>query len=115
MKLKDKVVLITGGTTGIGAATARLFQSEGAAVIVTGSSVKTVEAAKPHLSGFRMAPHSDTVCRADFGAINRVFGGAPAWVTEIIRFPDIAAAGFGQVGSRRQRLDSGVRSRPQNR
>ncbi len=51
MKLKDKVVLITGGTTGIGAATARLFRSEGATVIVTGSSVKTVEAAKPTLPG----------------------------------------------------------------
>ena len=50
-KLDGKIALISGGTTGIGAATARLFQSEGATVIVTGSSPKSVDAAKDELPG----------------------------------------------------------------
>jgi NAD(P)-dependent dehydrogenase (short-subunit alcohol dehydrogenase family) len=50
-KLKGKVALITGGTSGIGAATAKLFQSEGATVVVTGSSQASVDQAKAELPG----------------------------------------------------------------
>ena len=45
-KLDNKIVLISGGTSGIGADTAKLFQSEGATVVVTGSSERSVEGAK---------------------------------------------------------------------
>src|SRR5258708_2484571 len=44
--LKNKIALITGGTSGMGAATAKRFHEEGAAVIVTGSNPTTVEAAR---------------------------------------------------------------------
>jgi NAD(P)-dependent dehydrogenase (short-subunit alcohol dehydrogenase family) len=44
-KLHGKIALVSGGTSGLGAATAKLFQAEGATVIVTGSSAKSVASA----------------------------------------------------------------------
>ena len=50
-RLKGKIALITGGTSGIGAATAKLFQGEGARVIVTGASEFSVNAARQTMPG----------------------------------------------------------------
>jgi NAD(P)-dependent dehydrogenase (short-subunit alcohol dehydrogenase family) len=49
--LKDKVALITGGTSGMGAATARRFRDEGARVVATGSSEASAAAARRELAG----------------------------------------------------------------
>ena len=53
-KLEGKIALITGGTSGIGAATARRFQAEGASVIVTGSNPTTLDAARREMSGIEV-------------------------------------------------------------
>jgi NAD(P)-dependent dehydrogenase (short-subunit alcohol dehydrogenase family) len=47
--LKNKVALITGGTSGMGAATAKRFHAEGATVTVTGSSAASAEAARKEM------------------------------------------------------------------
>ncbi len=45
MRLADKTALITGGNSGIGLATARLFLAEGARVTIIGRNKKTLDAA----------------------------------------------------------------------
>src|SRR5690606_4208084 len=42
MGLSDKVVVITGGSSGIGAAAAELFAAEGAKVVIVGRTEKTL-------------------------------------------------------------------------
>lgn len=50
-RLKDKVALITGGTSGIGLATARRFIEEGARVAITGTNTSRLEEARKILGG----------------------------------------------------------------
>lgn len=49
MRLKNKSALITGGTSGIGLATARIFIAEGARVAVTGRDETIFERVKAEL------------------------------------------------------------------
>ena len=49
MRLKDKVVIVTGGSRGIGFATAEAFVREGAAVILTASRQETADKAVAQL------------------------------------------------------------------
>ena len=42
-KLEGKIALVTGGNSGIGLATARLFIAEGAQVAITGRDQKTLD------------------------------------------------------------------------
>jgi NAD(P)-dependent dehydrogenase (short-subunit alcohol dehydrogenase family) len=85
-KLEGKIALITGGTSGIGAATAKLFQAEGATVIVTGTNPKTAEAAKAAMPGVEviLSDQADTAAtrsliehiKTKYGRIDVLFANA---------------------------------------
>ena len=59
MRLANKTALITGGNSGIGLATARLFVAEGARVAITGRNQATLEAAAKELGPNALAIVAD--------------------------------------------------------
>src|SRR6266850_795075 len=69
-KLEGKIALVTGGTTGIGLAAAKLFHAEGATVIVTGKNPATLEQARASLRGIAEVVSSDS---GDAAEIERLF------------------------------------------
>lgn len=58
-RFEGRTVLVTGGTSGIGLATAKRLQDEGAKVIVTGSRDKSLELAKKALGNGVVAIRND--------------------------------------------------------
>lgn len=77
--LAGKVALVTGGTTGIGLAAARLLHAEGAKVVITGQNPATLEAARRELPDDVLVLRSDARSIEDSerlaGEIERRFGG----------------------------------------
>jgi NAD(P)-dependent dehydrogenase (short-subunit alcohol dehydrogenase family) len=65
VKLRNKVALITGGTSGIGLEAARLFRDEGAQVIVTGVNPARLEEASRQLGSTVLVVHADLRVRTD--------------------------------------------------
>jgi len=59
MRLGNKTAFITGGNSGIGLATARLFVAEGARVAITGRNQKTLDAAAQELGRNAIAIAAD--------------------------------------------------------
>jgi NAD(P)-dependent dehydrogenase (short-subunit alcohol dehydrogenase family) len=59
MKLAQKVALITGGNSGIGLATAKLFSQEGAMVVIAGRDPHTLEQAAAEIGSNGFAVQTD--------------------------------------------------------
>jgi NAD(P)-dependent dehydrogenase (short-subunit alcohol dehydrogenase family) len=87
MELKGKKALITGGTTGIGFETARLFAAEGAHVAITGVDQSRLDAARTALGPSIMTVRSDVrkasdlndlaaTIRNNFGSLDVIFANA---------------------------------------
>lgn len=70
MRLANKTVVITGGNSGIGFATAKLFAAEGAKVAITGRNETTLREAAEALGTGVLAVRADVT---DFAATQRAF------------------------------------------
>lgn len=69
MKLKNKIAVITGGNSGIGLATAKLFHQEGAKVIITGRRKQIVENAAKEIGEGAIGFASDTSSLTDINLL----------------------------------------------
>ena len=90
MRLENKVAIVSGGGTGIGAATARVFAREGAKVVVTGRRAEPLEAVAAEIDGRAVAGDTsdDDHVQAAVAAARDAFGGLDVIVAN-------AGLGFG--------------------
>lgn len=74
MRLKGKTALITGGTSGIGLATAKLFIREGARVTVTGRDASRFEAVRSELGNDALILPADVRSTAEMQTVSQCVG-----------------------------------------
>lgn len=68
-RMKDKVAVITGATSGIGEATARLFASEGGSVVLAGRSVDKGEQLAAEIGQGAVFQRTDVLQESDISAL----------------------------------------------
>ncbi|MGH7222386.1 MAG: SDR family NAD(P)-dependent oxidoreductase [Gemmataceae bacterium] len=89
MQLKDKVAIITGGSSGIGLATAKLFVAQGAYVYITGRRQAELDKAKAEIGRNVTAVKGDVASFADLDRLYQTIA-AEKGVIDIV----FANAGF---------------------
>ncbi len=102
-RLEGKRAVITGGTTGIGYATAQLFMQEGARVAITGQNPERLEEARRTLGPDVLAIRADAGSVADAEAmmaeVGSTFGGIDvlflnAGIAALVPFQQVSEAFF---------------------
>ncbi|MDT5263845.1 MAG: hypothetical protein QOI90_471 [Mycobacterium sp.] len=102
-KLADKVAVITGGTSGIGLATAERFLDEGATVVVTGSDPERVQSARERLGKNALSLTADvrsvSSLKTAFAEIQGQLGGidvlfANAGISRAVPFEQVTETDF---------------------
>ncbi len=99
--LKNKVVLITGASGGIGKAGARMFAEEGARLILTGRRLDVLNALKDELNVDSIAITADLTNESEvrslfdqsfehFGQLDVVIANAGVWVSDDIPISDMS-------------------------
>jgi NAD(P)-dependent dehydrogenase (short-subunit alcohol dehydrogenase family) len=68
-RLQGKVCVVTGGTSGIGLAAAKAFQTEGAAVVIVGRDQKALDEASAELGGRALAVRADITKMEDLDSL----------------------------------------------
>jgi NAD(P)-dependent dehydrogenase (short-subunit alcohol dehydrogenase family) len=105
-KLHGKIAVITGGTSGIGLATAKVFAAEGAHVFIMGRRLRELDAAVKEIGGKVTGVQGDIAKLAELdrlyqkvkeaeGAIDVVF--ANAGVGEVVPLAAISAEHFDRI------------------
>lgn len=107
-KLNNKVAVITGGNSGMGLATAKLFAAEGAKVAITGRNQKTIDSAVVQIGNNAIGLVSDVSdinnLTTQYEKINDAFGKIDVLVINAgINFPaplqDITEEMFDQIAN----------------
>src|SRR5581483_5907307 len=105
-KYDGKAVLITGGSSGLGLATAGLLVAEGARVMITGRNQAALDSAAGQLGGSVIAVRSDAASlpdidalvgrvKAEFGSLDLVF--VNAGLTRFVPFESMTEEVYDEV------------------
>ena len=86
-KLEDKIAVITGGSEGIGLATAKLFVKEGAYVFITGRRQKELDEAVKAIGSNATGVRGDVAKMADLDLLYEIVGKAKGRVDIIFPTP----------------------------